>query len=122
MHLTSETIALPPGRAERIFFDDALRGFGLRVRVRRSRSPSGARIIMRRWIVQFRTPFGQRRMTLGDAEIISMTEARKRARAVLTALREGKDPAEDRHLLRAQKRIILNLRSQLRAAGLREAA
>jgi integrase len=77
---------------DKVFFDDDLPGFGVRVR------SSGAR----RWLVQYDSPGGRtRRMTLGRTSALSATKARATARDVLAKVRLGQDPAGDK----AAKRI-----------------
>ena len=79
MKLDARTIAglsLPPGKADQIFWDDELRGFGFRLRQRGDR-------VHRTWIAQYRTAGHTRRPTLGAAEKLLPAEARaafKRAR------------------------------------------
>ena len=80
--------ALQPAAAERVLWDDALPGFGLRLQ------PSGARS----FIVQYRAGGGRagrlRKLTLGRWGAPWTTEgAREEARKVLAQVRLGEDPA-----------------------------
>jgi integrase len=79
---TIERLTLPPGIRDRIVFDDALPGFGLRLR-------DGGK---RTWIVQYRVGTKQRRVTLGTDETLSADEARRRAKGALSKVHLGHDP------------------------------
>ena len=77
MKLTKATVqklALPPGKSELLAFDDALPGFGIRLRAGGKRT----------WVAQYRIGQKQRRVTLGTPETLDADEARKRARDVLS--------------------------------------
>jgi len=76
-------LKLPTGKAEAIFFDDEIPGFGLRVRAGGSRS----------WIVQYKIGAKHRRLTLGSISLLDPAKARDKARDVLAAVRLGQDPA-----------------------------
>lgn len=68
MKLTEKAVAslaLPDGVADRIWFDDDLPGFGLRIR-------SGGK---RTWIVQYKQGGKQRRMTLGTVDLAGRAES-----------------------------------------------
>ena len=72
MKLTAATVAklaLPADRAEQIFWDEDIPGFGLRLR-------TGGR---GRWIFQYRIGRRQRRTTIGVASAISPADARATA-------------------------------------------
>src|SRR5215218_105987 len=75
-------LAVPPGKAEIIVFDEALPGFGVRVRLGGKRT----------WIAQYRLGSKQRRVTLGTTEAVDPDEARRRARSVLGLVHNGDDP------------------------------
>ena len=64
------------GKADRVYFDDDLPGFGLRLRSKGSR----------RWIVQYELRGGsQHRVTLGPTAVLSPDEARRQATRILAA-------------------------------------
>ncbi len=75
--------ALAPGR-DRVLWDRALTGFGVRV------YPSGARV----YVVQTRGPKGTRRTTVGRHGVIGAGEARRRASLVIARIRAGEDIAD----------------------------
>ena len=90
MKLTSANVTLPEGKTDHVVFDDTLKGFGLRVR-----RLSGDRI-GKAWIIQYRQHGHGRRMIVGDAEKITSTQARKRARKLLAQVELGGDPQGDK--------------------------
>ena len=87
----------PPGKADVIHFDDDLPGFGLRLR-------TGGR---RTWIAQYRTEGQTRRVTIGSAAVMTVTEARKAARIVLARAATGGDPQGERRRKREQAKVTL---------------
>jgi integrase len=87
--LSEKVVAkLAPARGcDLVAFDAALPGFGVRVK------PSGHKA----YVIQYRTQAGtSRRLTLGSATVLSLEQARKRARKLLVEVSEGFDPAQDR--------------------------
>jgi integrase len=92
-----ERLALPAGVHDRIVFDDALPGFGLRLR-------EGGK---RTWIVQYRAGAKQRRVTLGTVETLNADEARKRAKGALSKVHLGRDPQLEKAEARAQSAVTL---------------
>jgi Arm DNA-binding domain len=95
MKLSKDTIkalALPEGvRSDYTYFDDKLRGFGVRVRV------SG----VQRYVVQYSTGRRCRRIVLGTPESLDLSKAREMAKDILAAVRLGRDPAGERQKARA---------------------
>src|SRR4051794_21831350 len=89
MRLSRQTVAsfkLPAGKSEAILFDDALPGFGLRVRA------GGKRV----WVAQYRIGSKQRRVTIGSVKTIDPDDARRRAKELLAHAQLGKDPQADK--------------------------
>jgi len=101
MKLTSANIALPEGKADAIFFDTTLRGFGLRVR----RLAGG--VIRKYWIVQYRAHGHARRMIVGDAEKLTAAQAREQARKLLSRVELGADPQADKRERREKDSLSL---------------
>jgi integrase len=100
MRLNRETIAalrLAPGKADQIFWDDQVRGFGIRLRAGGKRT----------WVCQFEYTGVQRRMTLGSAELFSPDDARKWAREQLANARLGHDPVAQKEAARVAARVTL---------------
>jgi integrase len=94
MKFTSSSVAqltLPQGVAERIYFDDDVSGFGLRLRKGGNRS----------WVVQYKIGSQNRRMTLGSISTLDLGKARSNAKHVLARVRLGQDPQADK----AQARV-----------------
>jgi integrase len=79
---TLRSIALPPGIRDKIFFDDELPGFGLRLRA------SGSQI----WTVQYKIGVKHRRLSLGTVTEIDIGKARSTAKDLLAKVRLGEDP------------------------------
>src|SRR5258708_35498408 len=83
---TIKTLKLPPGKSDAIFFDDGLKGFGLRLRGDR-----------RTWIAQYRIEDGNtRRLKIGDVEKLNAVQARDAAAKVLAKVTLGEDPRADK--------------------------
>ena len=92
MKLTQRNVAklrLPSGKTDHIEWDDALPGFGVRLR------GEGAR-----WIVQYRVGVQQRRESLGDVRKVRLEDARKIARQRFAQAELGHDPAAERAKVR----------------------
>ena len=89
MRLTAATVSalkLDADVTDKIFFDDALPGFGLRVRA------SGART----WIYQYKIGGRTRRVVLGHATAIKLARAREIAGELHAKVRLGGDPASEK--------------------------
>ena len=100
MKLTKASVqglALPADTRDKIFFDDALPGFGLRLR-------DGGK---RTWIAQYRLGSKQRRVTIGTVKTLNVDEARKRARSALSKVHLGTDPQLEKAEARAQAAVTL---------------
>src|SRR5262245_21073330 len=93
MKLTAKTVnalTLPPGKGDVIFFDEAMPGFGYRLRL-----GAGGKVL-RSWVVQYRRAGATRRMLLGSAEVLGTEAAREAAKKALGAVALGQDPQGDR--------------------------
>ncbi|PVE23642.1 site-specific integrase [Microvirga sp. KLBC 81] len=102
MRLTKPNVAkleLPAGKAEAIVFDDALRGFGVRIRAGGKRT----------WIVQYRVGTKQRRITLGTVEALDPDRARKVAKDVLSRAQLGSDPQIEKAEARARASLTTGM-------------
>src|SRR5215207_2711548 len=86
-------LAVPSGRTEIIVFDEALPGFGVRLRLGGKRT----------WIAQYRLGSKQRRTT----DTLDCEEARRRARSVLGAVHNGDDPQARKAEARARAATTL---------------
>ena len=80
------TLKLPPGEIDRVFFDEDLPGFGLRVRA------SG----VNSWMIQYAIAGRTRRVVLGLASALDPGKARSTAKDLLAQVRLGKDPASEK--------------------------
>jgi hypothetical protein len=90
-----ESLVLPAGTQDKIFFDDELPGFGIRLR-------GGGRP---NWIVQYRIKGGkQSRIKLGSVKVLAPDIARKRAKDILAAAQLGWNPATEMRAAAAEKR------------------
>jgi len=82
----------PPGRAKLDYFDSGQRGFMLEVRA------SGGKTFYQRYTdVRGR----ERQFKLGPAEVLTLDQARRKARLVLAQALIGEDPQQQRRELRA---------------------
>ena len=78
--------SLSPEPTERIFWDDELAGFGVRI------YPTGRRV----YVVQYRLHGRTRRKNLGQHGILTAEEARKDAKLVQADVARGSDPSAER--------------------------
>jgi len=100
MKLTQTTITkakLPAGKAEVFHWDEEMPGFGLRLREGGSRT----------FVVQYKVGAKHRRITLGSAGKITADDARKNAKRIFGKLADGKDPANERAVTKAQAALTL---------------
>ena len=103
MKLDRKTVVgleLPGGKPDVIHFDDALPGFGLRLRA------SGSEV-RRTWIIQYRRGGATRRLLLGSAEVLSAEQARTAAKKVLAKIALGEDPQADKATRRSADKFTL---------------
>jgi integrase len=87
-----KALTLPPGVQDKTFFDDALGGFGVRLRDGGSRN----------FIVQYDIAGKTRRVTLGSTAMLDIGAARDKARDLLASVRLGGDPAAEKRARRSQ--------------------
>jgi integrase len=87
-----KALTLPPGVADRTFWDDEIGGFGLRLRAGGSA----------RWIVQYDMAGKTRRVTLGTTALLDVGAARAKAKDLLAHVRLGGDPAAEKRTHRAR--------------------
>ena len=83
---TVESVSCPPGKKDILLFDGELRGFGLRVTAAGGKS----------FLAQYSMPAGKRRVALGAFGALTVEEARRRAKTVLGAAADGRDPFAER--------------------------
>jgi Arm DNA-binding domain len=125
MKLTAKAVAALKldGKTDLIMFDDAMPGFGFRLRV-----GAGGKVL-RSWICQYRHGGATRRLLLGSATVLGAEQARIMARKALGRVANGEDPAtdkrdrrdKDRHTLKATVADYLALkRREVRPGTLRE--
>ena len=82
-----DSLATNPGSKDVTYWDDSLKGFGVRFRSGKLGS----------WIVMYRTQEGRlRKLTLGRVGKLTPDEARKEARQKLAEADKGGDPAADK--------------------------
>lgn len=88
MKLTKKAVEAvpPPDRSASFFWDDDLRGFGLRV------TPTG----VRSYIVQGRVNGKTRRVTLGRHGVLTAEQARRKAQSKLGEMADGRDHSAER--------------------------
>jgi integrase len=88
-----------------IVFDDAMPGFGYRLR-----RGAGDKVL-RSWVCQYKRAGATRRITLGSAEVLGAEAARTAARKLLAKVALGEDPQGARVDRRGKD--LLTLRSQV---------
>ena len=96
MKLTDTKLAglkLEPGKADQIFFDEEIPGFGVRMREGGSR---------KFFVLHYRIGGNQRRYTVGTVGVLKLEEARQRARRALVDVGDGRDPAAQKATNRAE--------------------
>jgi integrase len=91
MKLTTQStdgLKLKRGESDRIWFDDAVPGFGLRVRGTGSRS----------WIFQYKIGSKTRRLVIGQASAVKLGRAREIASEHHAKVKLGRDPAGEKRI------------------------
>ena len=92
------TVHLPHGVPDKVWFDDELGGFGVRMREGGARS----------WIVQYDFGGKAHKMTLGAVDALSAARARASAKDILAAVRLGRNPAAEKRRARAETSETFN--------------
>jgi integrase len=103
MKITKDSVAelkLATGKSDVIHFDDVLPGFGYRLR------RSGDKVL-RSWVAQYKRAGVTRRITLGNADVVSAEKARAAAKTLLAKVQLGEDPQADRIDRREKDRATL---------------
>jgi integrase len=91
---TVEAAACPPGRKDALLFDGETRGFGLRI------TAAGSKV----FLAQYQGAAGKRRVVIGLFGVLTVEEARKRAKAILGDAAKGRDPFVERQVTAAAQR------------------
>jgi hypothetical protein len=107
--LTDENLhqfVLPEGKAEKLFFDRDLPGFGIRVR----RDMKGR--VRRKWIYQYRSRLDgkQHRVALGNVDKpapVLATKARQAAARLSENVQTGSDPQNERKVAKQERKRLL---------------
>jgi integrase len=101
MKLDSKTVGeleLPSGKVDVIHFDDALPGFGYRLRM------SGGSV-RKSWVAQYRQHGATRRVLVGSADVLTSEQARTAAKRILAQAALGEDPQAKKSERRAQTKF-----------------
>ncbi len=89
-------LSLPDGQSDIVYWDDDLRGFGVRIRAGGKKS----------WVVVYRNAEGvQRKMTLSEVPITSVDQARAAAERVLRSVGDSKDPHAEKLARRRSDKV-----------------
>jgi integrase len=100
MKLTKDEIAnlkLKGKEKDKIYFDEEIPGFGIRIRVGGKRT----------WVVQYRHGGETRRISLGSVKVLGPEMARKAAKERLAEVTLGRDPQREKAEARANAETIL---------------
>jgi integrase len=98
MKLTVASLAsleVPAGKSDHIEFDEAMPGFGIRIR-------AGAKGEHRTFIAQYKIGAKHRRINLGNVAKVSLDDARKEARKIFGKVANGQDPAAQKTVAKAE--------------------
>jgi Arm DNA-binding domain len=84
---TVATLQLPPGKADALFWDDAVPGFGIRIRA------TGVRA----WVFQYKAGgYATRRLTIGRVGAIRAARARQIAGEYHAQVKLGRNPSAEK--------------------------
>ena len=85
---STDGLKLEPDETDKIWFDDAVPGFGLRIRQSGSRS----------WIFQYKLGAKTRRLVIGQASAVKLGRAREIAGEHHAKVKLGRDPAGEKRV------------------------
>src|SRR6516165_1653093 len=135
MRLTEKcvlTLDLDPGQDDRIWFDDEITGFGLRVRrIKKWNGQYSNKEPARTWLFQYRIAGKTRRLVIGQAPVVKTGRARQIAAELHAKVKLGNDPALEKRIRieRASHTLgglvdkyLTQQRSQLRPNSYRQVA
>ena len=135
MRLTEKvvfTVGLEAGQADRIWFDDEITGFGLRVRrIKKWNGHHSNKEPARTWLFQYRIAGKTRRLVIGQAPAVRAERARQIAAELHAKVKLGHDPALEKRIRieRASHTLgglvdkyLTQQRSQLRPNSYRQVA
>jgi integrase len=117
----AERLTLQPGETDRIWFDDSIPGFGVRLRSTGSRA----------WVFQYKISGKTHRLVIGKTSAMKHGRAREIATEYYAKVKLGRNPATEKRLQveRARhtfgglvERYLVQQQSQLRASSYREIA
>ncbi|HEY2244051.1 MAG TPA: Arm DNA-binding domain-containing protein, partial [Xanthobacteraceae bacterium] len=86
------------GKADKIYFDDEMPGFGLRLRAGSKKQV---------WVFRYDYTGIQRKLTIGNAAHLASDQARKKAKQIMAKVILGGDPQAEKTEERAKARITL---------------
>ena len=84
--ISNRTVEALSVEKDTVFWDNGLKGFGVRV------YPSGSKV----YVVQSRGPRGPKRVTVGRHGVISSDQARRRAASIIARIKAGEEPVPKR--------------------------
>lgn len=93
------TLALDPGQDDRIWFDDAVAGFGLRIRrIKKWNGAYSNKPPSKTWLMQYRIGGKTRRLVIGEASAMKAGRAREIAEELRAKIKLGHDPAMEKRM------------------------
>jgi integrase len=94
-----QTAGLDPGQDDRIWFDDDITGFGLRVRrVKKWNGAYSNKEPAKSWMFQYRIGGKTRRLVIGQATAVKAGRARQIASELHAKVKLGRDPAIEKRI------------------------
>jgi hypothetical protein len=127
-----QTVGLEAGQDDRIWFDDEITGFGLRVRrIKKWNGQYSNKEPARTWLFQYRIAGKTRRLVIGQAPAVKAGRARQIAAELHARVKLGHDPALEKRI-RVERashtlgglvdKYLTQQRSQLRPGSYRQVA